>query len=252
MMANLSAEEAHQQLNSISSPEELKTLIDNLSVEIEGKTPRAQTVLYSGAIIKDNTRINTSDIASELSNNPNLRLINNTEADRFLASIYIKDESHPDFKMGEDLREVLEKQFGGNPLQRGTPSNTYYNQANGGAWDKVSENFVQNSKGEVITLIGDNASPDRIFFQTELEAVRANPNITHIDGIVKTTFFNELDKLKTPQQQINHLKKITREKVEIAQEMNIKNPLEVNNMQRSFKDKILQQSNNIKNLDQLL
>jgi len=92
MMANLSAEKAHQQLNSISSPEELKTLIDDLSVEVEGKTPSAQTVLYSGEIIKDDTRIDTADIASKLSDNPNFRLIDNTEADRFLASIYIEDK----------------------------------------------------------------------------------------------------------------------------------------------------------------
>jgi len=206
MMANLTAEEAQQKLNSISSPEELKTLIDDLSVEVEGKTPNAQTVLYSGQIIKEDTRINTSSIASELSDNPNFRLIDDTEADRFLASVYIKDESHPDFKMGEDLRKELTEHFGGNPLDRGTPSNTYYNQANGGAWDSVSKNFVESTQGHVVTLLGDNASTDRIFFQTELQAVRENPSITHIDGIEKQTLFNELNKLESPQHQVNYFK----------------------------------------------
>ena len=163
-MGNITAEEAHEKLNTITSKEEFKALINELNVEVKGKNPTAQTLLYSGEIIKEDTHVNTSDIASKVSDNPNMRLIDNTEADRFLASIYVDKESHPDFKMGKDLAGKLSKVFGGNPLERGTPSNTYYNQPNGGAWDKVSENFVQNSKGEVVTLIGDTAAPDRIFF----------------------------------------------------------------------------------------
>jgi len=126
--------------------------------------------------------------------------------------MYIKYPAHPDFKMGEDLREVLAIEFGGNPLDYETPSpsNTYVNQTHGGAWDTVSANFISETKGEVVTLAGDTASVKRIFFETEIPAAKANPNITHIDHVGgdchrtdKQTLFKALEALGDPQHQIS-------------------------------------------------
>ncbi len=235
MMPKLTAQEAHERLSSISSQEEFKALINDLSVEVVGKNHDAKTLLYSGEITRGDKPINTSDIAASLKDNPKFRLLDNTEADRFLSSMYVDQKSHPDYKMGKDLREVLDKQFGGDPLdyQTPTPSNTYVNQTNGGAWDTVSGNFIRETKGEVVTLAGDTASVKRIFFGTEIPGTKANPNITHIDGIEKQTLFKELEALGDPQHQLNHFKTNTFTKEEVfkilQQEPNdlIHSPVEV-------------------------
>ena len=218
MMSKLTAEEAHKKLSSIHSQEEFKKLIINdLSVEVVGKNDDAKTLLYSGEITRGDTPIDTSAIAASLKENPKFRLLDNTEADRFLSSMYIKEKYHPDYKMGRDLRDKLEKLFGGNPLDYETPSpsNTYVNQTHGGAWDTVSANFISETKGEVVTLAGDTASVKRIFFETEIPGAKANPNITHIDHVEKDTLFKKLEALGDPQHQLNHFKTITYTREEV-------------------------------------
>jgi len=51
-----------------------------------------------------------------------------------------------------------------------------------GIWDEVSRRFVQEARGEVITLTG-GAAADGVFRLTELPELLNNSAVTHIDGI---------------------------------------------------------------------
>ena len=57
-----------------------------------------------------------------------------------------------------------------------------------------------------LLYIGESESVDRTFFQTEIPGAKANPNITHIDGVGgdchrtdKQTLFKALEALGDPQ-----------------------------------------------------
>ncbi len=89
-MAGISAEEAHKRLESITTKDEFKALVNELSVDVKGVNPGAKTLFYSGKIIQNGVLVDTATIAAGLVDDPNIRLIDNTEADKFLASIYIE------------------------------------------------------------------------------------------------------------------------------------------------------------------
>lgn len=54
-----------------------------------------------------------------------------------------------------------------------------------GVWDDVSQRLAQNATGNVRTIVAPDASPNSVFSQTELKALLANSNVTHIDGTPK-------------------------------------------------------------------
>ena len=158
-------------------PEEVEQEVKNIINQLDTtalNTSSTNTVLYSEASVDD------------IVDNPNYRLIKNTEAYKFL--------NHDSLQDNEPLNDALEKAYGDRPDfdQWTSQAGKFIGGDDSitprirGAWDTVSANFVQGAEGNVITKIGDNASINSIFFQTELESVGANPNITHIDGIEKT------------------------------------------------------------------
>lgn len=162
---------------------ELKRIINELDVTDTSAIADAKTILYSGM---------DKDTVSKLANNPKNRILDNTDASKFLNI----DEN-------KTLQDTLEKIYPDSDWNtRGTEANNFLNGVDGnprtpGAWDTISENFVANTKGDVITLIGNDASPERVFFQTELDTIRNTNNleITSINGIQKDTFLDAIKKV---------------------------------------------------------
>lgn len=191
-------EEANLALKEVNSKEDIINILKDINIDSEG----TKTVLYSSM---DDATI------SKLKNDSSVRLIDKTVAADFL-----------DYKKNLRLRATLEEVFGkGNPdfdfdievENRNSALNKFlFSAGEGNAWDTVSKRFAEATKGEVITMIGEKASPDRIFFQAELKALKENPDITLINKISKKGFFSvvdaiksDTDKLDTIKSQYNHL-----------------------------------------------
>ena len=121
-----------------------------------------QLVLYSGTLDEVATSdgnmntIRSSDIVNGLKDNPDIRLIDKTEASIFMNSQKFKD--------------ILYSIFGDKPLKLGSKSNQFLfgeiidgiRQPNG-AWDIISQRFVAETTGEVRLLVGMNTDPTRVF-----------------------------------------------------------------------------------------
>ena len=160
---------------------ELTRIIENLSVEASGQ----KTVLYSGMDMNE---------IDKLAQDPKLRILNNTEAYKFVSTLEknedfigawkkITGETNPNFN---DYNSPVGKFIGGEDPVNGKPRKM-------GAWDIISKNFVRETQGEVIALIGKNAKVGRVFFQTEFEALKHNSNVTKINGIDKLPYMLGLD-----------------------------------------------------------
>ncbi len=61
------------------------------------------------------------------------------------------------------------------------------NRINNGVWDRVSARYAADAVGEVVTFTG-GAYENRVFYQTELPIILANPKVTSIDGIPVEAF----------------------------------------------------------------
>jgi hypothetical protein len=173
----LTMQEANVLLDNVHTEAELRNLLDQLDINSEGKT----TVLYSGNVAEG---IGSGDIIKGmLANGDNVRVIDTTEAAKFL-------DIFSDLNKNQKLIDKLENIFGTDPTIKGTAGNQFlFGQfdSNGtripnGAWDAVSSRFVDATVGEVKTLTG-GAGADRVFAQTEVARLLQNADITHIDGI---------------------------------------------------------------------
>ena len=164
---------------------ELTRIIENLSVETSGQ----KTVLYSG--------MNMNEI-DKLAKDPKIRILNNTEAYKFLNKIQENKDfadawkkingKYPEWK--PDYSSPADKFIGGEDPVNGKPRKM-------GAWDIISKNFVKTTKGgEIVALVGNNASTGRVFYQTELPELLKNKNITKINGMDKTEFASKLNSIK--------------------------------------------------------
>ena len=80
-----------------------------------------------------------------------------------------------------------------------------------GAWDNVSERFVQATTGEVRVLL-DNAKIDRVFSQTELPALLDNNSITRVEGIP----LDELKALNNPALVFENLQLVSETNVRLS------------------------------------
>jgi hypothetical protein len=74
----LTAQQANQELAKVTTVDQLRNLINQLSIEAEGKT----TILYSGSTA--NGVSNADIIQGMLRNGDDIRVIDNTEAEKFL------------------------------------------------------------------------------------------------------------------------------------------------------------------------
>ena len=157
------------------SVDELKSrLVSDVFEKLDVTDPNAnvgaKTILYSGYDVSD------------LVGDPNNRMLNNTEAYQFL---YDKDTRQPNAKLLEALREIYGPDINLNDYN--SPAGQFLGGIDGdprtpGAWDTISKKFVSETEGEVTTLVGEKAGTDRVFFQTELDALKNNPDVTSING----------------------------------------------------------------------
>ena len=154
-MAGLTAAEAEKKLSGIKDAEGLRNLINQLDVSTHG----SKTILYSGQV----NDIHSSKIINALQKDPNYRVIDNTEAAKFLGTA---DQN------GSPLNRKLKAIFGadGGKLSNQAIEFLFGSQQNGvrqnnGAWDIVSEKFVSGASGNV-RVIG-HRDPNRVFAETE-------------------------------------------------------------------------------------
>ena len=166
----------------------LNDMVRKLGTKSEGET----TVLYSSAN-------KAAEIATK---SPNIRILNKTEAYKFLMKI----------EKNENFSEAWEKLYGYAPDTRNYTSregillgglDSEYDKSGKlvkpkteGAWDIVSRNFVQTAKGETVIILGDDAKTQRVFFRTELPGLLKNKNITKINGMDKAEFASKLNSIK--------------------------------------------------------
>ncbi|WP_276922405.1 calcium-binding protein, partial [Frischella perrara] len=173
-MAGLTQAEAEEKLSGIKDAKGLRNLINQLDVSTSG----SKTVLYSD-IVNDTQ---SKNIIKKLQKDSNYRIIDNTEAAKFLNTAN---------QEGSPLNKKLRAIFGSNgkKLSNQAIEFLYGSQLNGarqnnGAWDVVANNFDKGAKGDVC-VIGSMDSKS-IFAQTELPALMKNPNVIRINGIDKS------------------------------------------------------------------
>lgn len=178
----LTKEQAISRLSKITTPEQLRQLIKELDVMGSGKT----TLLWSGSAgfhgSDKKEKIAAQRIANSLVEaNSDFRILANTEASRFLDLDRASKDYNP------HLASKLESLFPDSPdkireFLYGPEDTATKKRLGKGVWDVVSENFVRHSEGDVRLVVGGGGF-DRIFAQTELSALLANPAITSIEGV---------------------------------------------------------------------
>ena len=161
-------EQVNMLLAKVNTEGELRSLIEQLDVEVTGRV----TLLYSGPI---GGGASAADVVEAMvAQNEEVRVIDKTEAARFL-----------DIDRNEVLEDTLRRIFADDPLEKGSRANQFLfgaTDADGrrianGAWDIVSEQFVSATTGDVITLT-PFTDPMRVFGATELPALLDNPEVT--------------------------------------------------------------------------
>lgn len=154
------------------------------------------TVLYSGSL--NGTNIHTTAAINELKSNPDLRVLDNTEAFNFLDCL-------PDRKSNGHIRNIelnqkLLDMFGDDPNDYGLRANQFLfgeqkviggvkQSVPNGAFDIVSTNFAKGAKGQTIALVGF-ANEGQIFGASEMPTILYASESTHINGIPTETLRN--------------------------------------------------------------
>ncbi len=195
-MATISLSEALLEIENINTKEGLIDLLERIDITSQNTNDGAKTVLYSGI----------GSLPDDLANSRMVRAIDKTDAANL-----INDKK---------FTNALERIFGSATSDEAIDFLYSPHGGTGGAWDIVSRRFVDDTAGEIVTLIGENANPDRIFFQTEWEAVKNNSNITTVNGVARDTFINEMATL-------NDFEKFKQFQVDTIQRMGIADDLGV-------------------------
>lgn len=127
-------EQANTLLAGISTEAELRNLISQLDINATGQV----TILYSGRV---SGGVSSRDIIKGmLSNGDDIRVLDQTEAARFL-----------DMERNTVFTDALKRIFHDNPSTPGSTANQFLNGTKG-AWDIISANFAAETVGEVRTL----------------------------------------------------------------------------------------------------
>ncbi|XPV69494.1 MAG: calcium-binding protein [Halarcobacter sp.] len=182
----LSYEEAVELLKGFDSKEKLSELIKNLDVDADGD----KTILYSGYNLNDSK---DKAILDALINDPNNRILDKTDASRFLNEA-LNDTS----EVYNEFKRIL----GDEPDIYGSNANEFLfgkydadgKRLSKGAWDTISENFVKKapSGSELDIYVNKNAKPDRVFFATEWEVVKDSNKFTKINGFDRSIMTSNL------------------------------------------------------------
>jgi hypothetical protein len=177
----------------------MREIINKLSIEIlptEGRLAKnvdAVTLYFSAEV--DNISTNVFK-----SNNPNIKMLNDSEASTFLRRLYTKDlpENAEEYKKTTNILKAFDRAFGSNPLDNGTTANFYMNNTvtGEGVWDSVSRRFAQTVTGEVVSFVGEHGQIGRILYQTEfptLKEYRIRNGISHYNGEDFSTYLQKLN-----------------------------------------------------------
>jgi hypothetical protein len=165
-----SAESAIEDLNNyperFNKPEAFKDLVRGISVD----TPGNVTLLYSGML---NADVSSNNLALALARqDKDLRLIDTTEAAKFLASdecINAVANIH-----GTTPKKVREDYT--------DPGNKFLFDGKEGLWAATSERFVRYTTTELVTAT-PYARGDRVFAQVELKEALNNKVVPSINGV---------------------------------------------------------------------
>jgi hypothetical protein len=176
MGAPLTAEAALEELRrnptSYGSPDELRALARQVSIESPGRV----TVLYSGRVADNVSSWNVVRAMEEAGED--VRLIDRTELNKFLNS---RDFTSATARAhGIDLRDIQDR----TPAAKA--ANDWLYHPTDGPWADASARFADATRGEV-KVIASGAAPDRVFAQTELPRILANPEVTTVEGIPRET-----------------------------------------------------------------
>lgn len=150
---NLTFEQGLQALNSLSNnglDQVDRTVLRDLVNRVSADAPGSVTVLYSGDVntelgLKPLTIINAMQ-----RNGDDIRIIQDSPAAKFLGNDTFKESLAQ--SLGVDLDKLD---------LRGTEANDFF-EGPQGLWGDVSANFIDATKGDIVTLTGDAAN-DRIF-----------------------------------------------------------------------------------------
>jgi|JI8StandDraft_1071087.scaffolds.fasta_scaffold00666_3 hypothetical protein len=176
MSGPLQADEAIDLLIKDSSkyqtPETLRALARQVSVESPGQV----TVLYSGRVAD---RVSAWNIVKAMEEaGEDVRLIDRTEINSFLNSReFTRAAAVAHGVTVDDMRR-------GDPIAKA--ANDWLYHPTDGPWADASARFADATRGEV-KVIASGAAPDRVFAQTELPRILANPEVTTIEGIPRET-----------------------------------------------------------------
>jgi hypothetical protein len=176
---SLTAAAANELLHDDITVDELRALMAQLDVSTHGST----TVLYSGML---NDTVEATDVIMEMKKDSSLRILNNTEAFKFL-DVLDKDSDTHNAKLYETLYRIFGDDPGG--WQNNSTSNQFiFGTKSGvlrspdGVFDIVSANFAKEAVGDVVALV-PKAGADKVFASSELPALLENANVASINGI---------------------------------------------------------------------
>jgi hypothetical protein len=179
-MSTLTFDQAMNELDSVHTKEQLTDLIRRLDTNTHGSV----TVLYSGMLDSD---MHSMDVISGLKNNPDYRILDNTDAFKFLAVTRdVVTGKIENLKLHDKMVQI----FGDMPNDRGSDANNFLFGSKGSdgvriptsAFDIVSANFAQGASGKVIALV-NFANIGQVFGASELPNILENVNVTHLNGI---------------------------------------------------------------------
>lgn len=179
---SLTKAQANARLSKINTADELRKLISEIDTKGDGHT----TLLWSGYAAPSGRTtsdgIHSLEVSSSLrKTNTNLRTIATTEAAKFLEL----ERSSREFNQA--LSDKLKAIFNGDDTQinaflYGPSTGNPRVRTAKGVWDDVSDSFVKQAKGDVRLIVG-GAGLDKVFAQTEIHALLANPNIRSVEGV---------------------------------------------------------------------
>ena len=179
---SLTRAQANTRLGKIKTADELKALIRELDTTGTG----SKTLLWSGvAGLTGNGSqevIHSRDLSSSLHRvDSSFRTLATTEAARFLD--LNKDSKNYNPLLEQKLKEIFKNNPDGiDDFLYGAEAGTPRKRTAKGVWDDVSESFVKQASGDVRLVVG-GASLDRVFAQTEIQALLDNPAIKSIEGV---------------------------------------------------------------------
>jgi hypothetical protein len=188
-MSTLTLQQALDQLRSqpgrYNSVQALYDLAAKINVNAEGSV----TILYSGQSTSfgpdGKPLVSTQQIFDSMKlNGESIRIIDDTDAAKFLGSKAFKDALAAQYGLSPRDIDPLTNPADLSPAKQAAlkSMNDSLYHAKTGPWAEASARFVDATAGEVRTLTG-GAGADRVFGQTELPRALSNNKITSIDGI---------------------------------------------------------------------